>query len=178
MLKTVHDHAGFAEATATLQRLEVGQAALHAEQAGIRERNKTGSNRQEGASVQQQALAALDGKLPPQGELTADQKRLTEIAGALQLFGPALHRQPLEAEYARIEARAQALDERAADVAAINKKWVVARTALAAALSAENELIDELLEGGFGRHYPTVTSPRWLSRDSAMRDLGITPRYP
>lgn len=177
MLKTVQDHPGYAEAVATLERLEEGQTALLSEQSEIWARNKHGSNRQGGASFQQQALDALEGKASEKGMWTADHQRLGEIAATLQLLSLALHRQPLEIEFARTAARAHAIAERKADVAAIRKAWEAAREAMAAALSAENALIDSLIEGGFGRHHPAITSPQWLNRGHAMRDLGVTPRF-
>ncbi len=68
-------------------------------------------------------------------------------------------------ERRRCQARAAKLVEMAGDVNKIKADFEKARTAMLAAMLAENHILDRLIVGGFGGGDPWLTAPHWLNRN-------------
>lgn len=172
MLKTVNDHPGYAAAHKILSELAQGRDALEAEVRDLDTDRKLNKPLNSGVSQVDLALAAIRGETPPKAQpVNALAQRQCDAMQTLDAVNRVLNFQPLEVEHQRNLARQQAVQERAPQVEAIAAAWNAARKSLRIALEAEEALIDELAQGGFGKHLPSVTNPQWLNREHALRDL-------
>jgi hypothetical protein len=167
-MKTVTDFPAFAETACLLSDLSNERDQLEIEQAGLLKQLAFNTNHQpESLSTEQAARRLADG-----GDLPAtagDQMRKAAerelvVRTRLEAINKVLRDLPQLLEYRRQQARAAALQEMAGDVDKIKADFEKARTAMLAAMLAENALIDRLIVGGFGGGDAVLTAPHYLNR--------------
>ena len=73
----------------------------------------------------------------------------------------------IEIERALERGKARRSLARSAEVDAL---WDAARKALYAAIAAEDKIIQDLVELGYGKSEPTVTAPFWLNRQLFLEE--------
>lgn len=168
-MKSITDFGPYTEALDLLHRMAEERNKLREEQLEIMGRLKYDAvQTPQGASALERAKAILaEGELPPTTGETIDalRTREAEIRARLEVLDAALRMQPEAVERQRQLARAEALRARRRELDELRRKWVAAVHALHDAITAEDELLDELAAAGFGRQDPDVTAPVWLSRD-------------
>lgn len=170
----VTNHPEFATAAALLEKMRAEFSRLEAEQAEInrRLRFKEATPITVLSDMERARIVAEGGEIPPSrvDAVSELQDRELEIRERLELLRRALVEQPIVVEHERERARVEALSAAKTERDRIEGLWARAVSAMAAAIAAEDALLDGLVAGGYGRADAAITNGfGWLNREEFKR---------